>query len=470
MALIVNNQAQAPVQVITPETCHHYATTLANPRNIKPIHHPFALGRAAWLIGMQIAKLGNPDAIANELRQLHITNQLATSDLRWIRSKAIVKCDFFPKAALDEAIHYTILPHNKVPLAALAQLKGGGGGGGGGGEVVPRVPQSVRRDSIIWKRESEEALKLPTVEDRRKNSKQDTPAINSLDGVNIHALLDIETPGMPIRENVVAIGRLLDNSPKEVALESFKTLPLMSQLYVLEVIKDEYVDSFIEEMRESYITLSYLKKSLENNKMTPTEMRFRFIAYLEQNEANPNVHNRYKKLLAALKAAPPHIDVASAMYQEQKKALDVLLNTVKRRFHNDPRDLPKQKIFKAKVFEDYLDVKPHEVPGYNRVKDLAKVLNKLPKDKAFMSFRSLKLFSQLSLFEKVKADRVGECIASLKSTYLKIANMPPKYIEGKHGLNPAQLTNRFYAHVKLGVDDAALSKRYERLLAVITPA
>jgi hypothetical protein len=334
MALIVHNQAQAQLPVLTPEVCHDFAKNLANPRNIKPSHNLSTIGRAVWLIAVQFKNFGNPDRIARELANLHSDGKLYASDLRWVRRDAVVKCDFFSKEDIEEAIHHTILPHNKVAIAALAHIKTALTPRSSpiircpgpspiinppsprpnppspvvnppSPIVVDRVPQGIRRKSIIWRRESIEAQQLPTPANRRANISNQALALNrdSLVPAEVLNVLDIEPPEMPIIGHVRTVGLRLDRSTREDALECFKALPLMSQLYVLEVIKDDYVDSFIQEMRESYITLSELATSFKQNGMTPTEVRFRFFAYLEGNKDDAVVSARYKRLIEAL--TPP---------------------------------------------------------------------------------------------------------------------------------------------------------------------
>jgi hypothetical protein len=337
MALIVNNQVQAQLPALTPEVCHEYAKSLANPRNIKPAHNLSTIGRAVWLISIQFKNLCNPDKIAKELEQLHKDGKLYASDLRWINRNAVVRCDFFSKQDIDEAIHHTVLPHNKVAIAALAHLKTAStppsspihcGGPNPPSPinidapnppspinidapnppspiVVPRFPQAIRKNSGIWRRESAKARKLPTPAQRRDNRTTQAMFLSpqKLEAAQILSHLNIFPPKMPDIEHVRTICLRLNDASKKNALAIFQKLPLMSQLYILEVIDDKHVEPFIKEMRESYITLSELGDDRKQYGNTPPEIRHRFFAYLEINKVDPVVSARYNRLIEAL--TPP---------------------------------------------------------------------------------------------------------------------------------------------------------------------
>lgn len=477
---VVANQAQVP-ENITGEWCHAYSKALENPRNIKPTFSFANVRRFVWARYFEFLHVGNVVRIAQELKQLYKDEKLTAQDIHFFRRDVVRLCTFLSKEAMQEATHHTALTHIKNALAKLALSK-------------PPILPEIRDTSYLYRAERARANGLPTPQERRETGAGAAGALvlnaGRLVPLEFLNILDLEPPLMPNFEHVKLLGQRLNSSKLEDVLRLFKELPLMPQLFLLEVIKEEYVDPIIHDIRENYLALSIRSDDDLQNGMSPAQVRHRFFAYLKINQNDPEVGRKYRKLIKALTpradhnpialpepvapAAPvrqlrnyrlPNIDFQSDVFKQQKERVGAeLLNTVQRRLHATDNtagiDLEN---FQIADYTQYLDLAV-PAPYYNHVLKLAEKLDSRPLKQALRCFDSLKIFSQLYLLEVISEDRLDAFIQLIKRRYIQIARSE----ELIDGFTSEQMVNRFYAYVQLGTGDAALSQRYERLLQALT--
>jgi hypothetical protein len=279
-------QNQLQVQQLDTAHCQKYVADLPNPNGVQPRKFQ-NLRNIVWAVGVQLKNFCNPERIAQELEMLHNQqgqDKLRAADLGWFPKAVLERCHFFRKEEIDETIHDTTLPHNKILMAWLSLNR------------VYQIAYNAAQD-------------FPTPQDRRDHG---ADAIAYYDPQRLKAStferhLDFTPPQMPLYGHVQALAKFLNHHLQNPALsvdalKCFSSLKLISQLYLLEVINANFVDTFVDIMKDQYSNLRQRDASYRENGLNPTELVYRFYAYLDihKDDVDVVVSERYRKLLAKL--------------------------------------------------------------------------------------------------------------------------------------------------------------------------
>ncbi|MDB6080782.1 MAG: hypothetical protein JWO53_54 [Chlamydiia bacterium] len=154
----------------------------------------------------------------------------------------------------------------------------------------------------ITKSSIQAAKELPTPKQRRKNrasSQFMQPSItidsSRFKGMDFIPYLEIEPPAMPVYDYVGILASALDNALKDKTLKLLEALPLMSQLFLLEVMEN-YQDELIDLM-----VTSFYGRGDKGQELTVHE-RSKFFTYLNlYQKKDPTVSSCYAQLIKEIR-------------------------------------------------------------------------------------------------------------------------------------------------------------------------